>query len=536
MEQPDDLQSQADGSDSPPSWKPYVGVLLAIIAVSWALAHWPKRSAPSAAGQQEVATASPSNASGPRGGPKNVPVAERIEPVLESASQRPREAKPLDTTGPSHASFGSEPATSPGSLPVTESRPLGSDPTAPAPLIAQLPQFPRVPTQGIQTIPPATPSSAAAPAVTAPGDADSRLDATERPEWLSQLEELGRQYRVEIVWKEGAALTSDVRVAFPSSDALAQYVPSLATQLKKYPAGFLRSAGLQKLVLCQGLPRDSRRRATLAHSATHTLYLDVAAGLRNQQDARLAIHHGVFRLLDDGSGGSREDAGWTRLNPAGFQYQANASSTGSDVDIPLPAAQPPGFISRYATTGAAEDRAEVFAHWMADHEGLRKRISIDAVLAEKTQYIRGLVDRSYTGAPFLADVRPAVDRVASDAPPTLPASKPSAGPVQPPNAWPRFLRRLQSGDHEMRIQNPNPTSVKVGLRSGGDGIDVDVPAEKSRSVFVPSGTYDMYFWYTNKPEEVYQGDKVPLTSPGQGVQIQLVAVVGGNYGLRPVGK
>ena len=52
------------------------------------------------------------------------------------------------------------------------------------------------------------------------------------------------------------------------------------------------------------------------------------------------------------------------------------------------------------------------------------------------------------------------------------------------------------------------------------------------SVYVPDGPYDIYFVYSTEPDALFQGDSFKLN--GRGVEIQIVKVVGGNYGIRRV--
>jgi hypothetical protein len=88
------------------------------------------------------------------------------------------------------------------------------------------------------------------------------------------------------------------------------------------------------------------------------------------------------------------------------------------------------------------------------------------------------------------------------------------------------------GDNPVRVENPNDFSVKVGLRSAGKGKDFSVAANGSASVLAPNGRYDIYFQYSTDPEGLYQGDG--FTLDGNGVEIKIVKVVGGNYGIRKV--
>jgi hypothetical protein len=97
--------------------------------------------------------------------------------------------------------------------------------------------------------------------------------------------------------------------------------------------------------------------------------------------------------------------------------------------------------------------------------------------------------------------------------------------------WPKYSGELNGG-MEVRVKNPNEFGVKVGLRSAGKGKDFVVDANGIQSVRVPNGRYDIYFQYSTDPDGLYQGDSFTLND--NGVEIQIVKVVNGNYGIRKV--
>jgi hypothetical protein len=121
---------------------------------------------------------------------------------------------------------------------------------------------------------------------------------------------------------------------------------------------------------------------------------------------------------------------------------------------------------------------------------------------------------------------------ASAAPPSSSPPVAASSPVAAkPEGWPAFSGVLR-GDMEVRVRNPNEFSVKVGLRSGGKGVDFSVAANSVKSVTVPSGLYSIYFQYSTDPDGLYQGDNFTLKN--NGVEIKIVKVVNGNYGIRKV--
>ena len=102
---------------------------------------------------------------------------------------------------------------------------------------------------------------------------------------------------------------------------------------------------------------------------------------------------------------------------------------------------------------------------------------------------------------------------------------------KPPDNWPPYFGELQ-GSMEVRIRNPNDFKVRVGLRSEQKGRDFEVSANGVSSAYVPNGRYDIYLQYSSDPEGLYQGDSFTLSN--NGVEIQIVKVVNGNYGIRKV--
>ena len=96
---------------------------------------------------------------------------------------------------------------------------------------------------------------------------------------------------------------------------------------------------------------------------------------------------------------------------------------------------------------------------------------------------------------------------------------------------PPFHENL-SGANEVRVRNPNDFSVKTGIRSGLKGVDLDVPANSTRSAYIPNGRYDIYFIYSDKADALFQGDSFHLSD--NGIEIHIAKVVNGNYNIRQV--
>lgn len=136
---------------------------------------------------------------------------------------------------------------------------------------------------------------------------------------------------------------------------------------------------------------------------------------------------------------------------------------------------------------------------------------------------------------FAKEAGAAIDkiRVATSASPSVETSpKPSQISSGLPSALlPKHSTELV-GQREVRVVNPNDFAVVAGIRSGRGGSDLTAPANGQRSAHVPDGRYEIYFVYSNKPDALFQGDSFVLD--GNGVEIKIVKVVGGNYGIRQV--
>ena len=84
----------------------------------------------------------------------------------------------------------------------------------------------------------------------------------------------------------------------------------------------------------------------------------------------------------------------------------------------------------------------------------------------------------------------------------------------------------------MRVRNPNDFEVTVGLRTEKSGKDFQVASNSIASVFIPDGAYEIYFVYSSKPDALFKGDDFSLSK--NGIEIKIVKVVGGNYGIKQV--
>jgi hypothetical protein len=177
--------------------------------------------------------------------------------------------------------------------------------------------------------------------------------------------------------------------------------------------------------------------------------------------------------------------------------------------------------TKYIFTNILQDEKEysstLLANWSRDTNPQNRG---------KAAYLLAQVAGSVT--PLISTVSPSAGSSASDIRNTeLPRMQHDKSRVN----LPRFDLLLR-GTNEVRIKNPNDISVTVGLRSGNQGKDFEVPSNGGASVYVPNGTYEIYFVYSNKQNALFRGDDFSLND--NGVEIQIVTVLDGNYGIRQV--
>jgi hypothetical protein len=159
------------------------------------------------------------------------------------------------------------------------------------------------------------------------------------------------------------------------------------------------------------------------------------------------------------------------------------------------------------------------------HKHILDILAIEKKLSVKLlrEWLKDINPRNREKAAYLMEV---VNSTAN-----IEAKKVKQKRIETNSILPPFQMQLIGGN-EVRIKNPNDFKVTVGLRSGNQGKDFEVTSNGGASISVPNGEHKIYFVYSNKPDALFQGDDFVLNS--NGIEIQIVKVVGGNYGIRQV--
>lgn len=228
-------------------------------------------------------------------------------------------------------------------------------------------------------------------------ESDTPADATTRAALVARFAAMGLAVR----WRyEAAEPLPDQGDA--GENRLAAIV---LRSLECYPPGFFTRVGLREIALVRNLSVGGQLRRAMPVPPDTMVYSDNGGALC-PAGMEVRVHHELRHFLDHRDDGDyyRVHPDWRALNPPGARYGrggAIAYGTGFE-NLGHPAS---GFVSRYATFGEEEDRAETFG-WMmtpgyaarvadwarADEALLRKR---EFIIAEMRRVSGGLMDAAY---------------------------------------------------------------------------------------------------------------------------------------------
>lgn len=89
-------------------------------------------------------------------------------------------------------------------------------------------------------------------------------------------------------------------------------------------------------------------------------------------------------------------------------------------------------------------------------------------------------------------------------------------PPTPLAGLPAFTWRMANGACEVAIVNSGKVGVRVGLRSGGRGMDFDVAGEAQVTAHLPPGTVEVALVFADEPAARYRGDPLALEVKARG--------------------
>jgi hypothetical protein len=220
------------------------------------------------------------------------------------------------------------------------------------------------------------------------------------------LSSLGRRYGVTIVTggqQYPVVLTrGTIDGSDPDESSVREYARVLVPEFSRYPVSLTRRTGLRRIVLAGSLSYGGQSRSAIPDFRNRALFLRTTAPLsragypRPEDEAyqRRVLHHEFFHIVDHFDDGRLfSDPRWSRLNPPDFKYSGGGATAQDITHAASAETGMPGFVTRYSTTGVEEDKAELFSYALTEPEVLKKRTSLDSIVARKVQRLAWLLRR-----------------------------------------------------------------------------------------------------------------------------------------------
>jgi len=178
--------------------------------------------------------------------------------------------------------------------------------------------------------------------------------------------------------------------ARPSREELEAALPLLREELGKIGPVLIACAELDRIALVRSLRIGPHHRSAAVDFEADTVVFDVVALASSPAFGREVVHHEFFHMLDHAHDELiRHDRAWAQLNAPGFDYGAGGDRYWHDRETAYDFYRPPPeFVTRYATLGAEEDKAETFAFLMTSDDCAPRE---DADVGPKVRFLSARV-------------------------------------------------------------------------------------------------------------------------------------------------
>ncbi|MBE8363761.1 LIC13305 family lipoprotein [Leptospira borgpetersenii] len=189
-----------------------------------------------------------------------------------------------------------------------------------------------------------------------------------------------------------------------SNEDLNYYKDLVETEIARYPRGYFIKARAEKIVFTRNLNLNGRYVGGISLPSKNIIFLNVQDGIKSRSEltpldfnyysaASLStgIHHELTHSMDLTMGYWR-DPQWESLNPPSFQYGSYVYSSSPHALGPIRPILTPfwnpidGFVSEYATSNFAEDRADIGAAIQGrQFSYLNEICAVDPIVAAKVR-------------------------------------------------------------------------------------------------------------------------------------------------------
>jgi hypothetical protein len=182
---------------------------------------------------------------------------------------------------------------------------------------------------------------------------------------------------------------------------LDRYLEMLKTEYFKYPPGFFKCVGVERIVLGKKMYYEKQQRAAVPDPYNKTLYLGIDGGQGNSTSIYLihVMHHELNHMTEYAMWNDMfyhwDD--WEKTNRKRFHYNPGGGSKAYEnlfVDWYSMCHPKKGFFNRYSRMGEEEDRSEVISLIMSDLERnyVYEYCKKDKILRKKVVLIQRQLD------------------------------------------------------------------------------------------------------------------------------------------------
>ena len=175
----------------------------------------------------------------------------------------------------------------------------------------------------------------------------------------------------------------------PEAGVVSACLDVIADELLRYPADLFELGVVRRISLLANLAVDDEAAAGTIDPTGGTLFLDAIIGERHPEHLKRTLHHELFHLIDYADDGVIDrDPEWDALNDPDLPYLPGLRSFEVMQGAAEPSERYPGYISLYARTSLAEDKAELFEFAMMDPEYVARRGDEDPHVRRKLALLR----------------------------------------------------------------------------------------------------------------------------------------------------
>lgn len=161
-------------------------------------------------------------------------------------------------------------------------------------------------------------------------------------------------------------------------------IAAVLMALKKIPASAFKNIGMKYVMLCDEAFAQGQSIGGIPVPPLKLLMLSM--GSTGQEYQEHIFYHELYHYMEFTKRGGFHDADWQQKFSDGYGMNNSDWNIGSG-DY--------GFVSGYAQTKPEEDRAEIFAHMMADPAAAKNKAEKDNIVQQKMEYIRDVAERQF---------------------------------------------------------------------------------------------------------------------------------------------